>query len=334
MIIKTIAYPRAALIGNPSDGYFGKTIAFTFSDFQTDITLYPSDHIRILPMKRDRTVFDDIEDFRDDVTRYGYYGGIRIIKASIARFLAYCRKKDLSIDGGNFTLRCHTSIPAHLGLAGSSSIITAVFRALMKYYDVPIALHELANEIWATEIQELSISGGLQDRVAQSYQGITYMDFNETLMKTRGYGEYHPLNPESLPNLYLAYDVRAAESSDIVHNNLRYRFDQGDEDVVSAMKEFAGLADRVKDMFETGNYSGLSEIINANFNLRSSICDISRRNEELVHTARSTGASAKFTGSGGAIIGTFTDAAELASLKTALSRIGAEVIVPTIAWPE
>jgi glucuronokinase len=218
-------------------------------------------------MTRDRTVFDDIEDFRDDVARYGYYGGIRIIKASIARFLAYCRKKELSIDGDNFTLRCHTSIPAHLGLAGSSSIITAVFRALMKYYDVAIPLHEMANEIWATEIEELGISGGLQDRVAQSYQGITYMDFNETLMKTRGYGEYHPLNSESLPNLYLAYDVRAAESSDIVHNNLRYRFDQGDEDVVSAMKEFAGLADRVKEMFESGDYSGLADTINANFNL-------------------------------------------------------------------
>ena len=30
MIIREKAYPRAALIGNPSDGYFGKTIAFVF----------------------------------------------------------------------------------------------------------------------------------------------------------------------------------------------------------------------------------------------------------------------------------------------------------------
>jgi glucuronokinase len=39
MIIKTHAYPRAALIGNPSDGYFGKTIAFTFSNFQAEVTI-------------------------------------------------------------------------------------------------------------------------------------------------------------------------------------------------------------------------------------------------------------------------------------------------------
>ena len=49
MIIKTVSYPRAALIGNPSDGYFGKTIAFTFADFQADITLYQSPELEILP---------------------------------------------------------------------------------------------------------------------------------------------------------------------------------------------------------------------------------------------------------------------------------------------
>jgi glucuronokinase len=33
MLIHTHSYSRAALIGNPSDGYFGKTIAFTFSKY-------------------------------------------------------------------------------------------------------------------------------------------------------------------------------------------------------------------------------------------------------------------------------------------------------------
>ncbi|MFO8143540.1 MAG: hypothetical protein R6T78_02560, partial [Dehalococcoidales bacterium] len=40
--------PRAALIGNPSDGYFGKTIAFTFSNFQADVTLYDTPELEIL----------------------------------------------------------------------------------------------------------------------------------------------------------------------------------------------------------------------------------------------------------------------------------------------
>ena len=39
MIIRTAAYARAGLIGNPSDGYFGKTIAFTFSNFFAEVLL-------------------------------------------------------------------------------------------------------------------------------------------------------------------------------------------------------------------------------------------------------------------------------------------------------
>ena len=40
MIIKTVAYPRAALIGNPSDGYNGKTIAFVFRNYSAEVQLY------------------------------------------------------------------------------------------------------------------------------------------------------------------------------------------------------------------------------------------------------------------------------------------------------
>jgi len=40
MLIKTHSFARAALIGNPSDGYFGKTIAFTFSEFMAEVEMY------------------------------------------------------------------------------------------------------------------------------------------------------------------------------------------------------------------------------------------------------------------------------------------------------
>ena len=49
MIIRTSAPARAALIGNPSDGYFGKTISFAFSDFGAQVTLWESPDLTILP---------------------------------------------------------------------------------------------------------------------------------------------------------------------------------------------------------------------------------------------------------------------------------------------
>ena len=57
MIIKTIAFPRAALIGNPSDGYHGKTIAFVFRNYQAEAELYETPELELWPSKRDHNIF-------------------------------------------------------------------------------------------------------------------------------------------------------------------------------------------------------------------------------------------------------------------------------------
>ena len=330
MIIKTVSYPRAALIGNPSDGYFGKTISFTFSNFQADVTLYQTPELEILPGRRDHNTFGSLHALADDVNSYGYYGGIRIIKAALKKFFDYCTQNNIQLDDRNFSIRYHTSIPSHLGLAGSSAIITACMRALCSFYEVVIANPEFANLVLSVETEELNIGAGLQDRVAQAYQGITYMDFSKEIMDAQGYGYYIPLKPSKLPNIYIAYKQDLSEGSEVVHNNLRYRFNNGDKDVIHAMKRFAGLAESAKEMFETADYSGFPGLMNKNFDLRASICAISRENRQMVEQARSVGASAKFTGSGGAIIGTFEDDGMFNRLKEELYKIKVEVIIPEI----
>ena len=49
MIIREKAYPRGGLVGNPSDGYFGKTIALAFTNFHAEVILYESPDLEILP---------------------------------------------------------------------------------------------------------------------------------------------------------------------------------------------------------------------------------------------------------------------------------------------
>ena len=185
MIIKTVAYPRAALIGNPSDGYFGKTIAFTFSNFQADVTLYQTPELQILPHQRDHSKFKGLKELYEDVRAFGYYGGIRLLKATLKKFYEYCERAGIDLDERTFTIRYHTSIPTHLGLAGSSAIITACIRALISFYSIEIPKPVLANLVLSVETEELGIGAGLQDRVAQVYQGMVFMDFSrEKSMKT------------------------------------------------------------------------------------------------------------------------------------------------------
>src|SRR5437764_13662299 len=88
-MIETYGYARAGFLGNPSDGYFGKTLSFAFSNFRARVLLYPSGRLEIKPSKADLPVFENLEDLYR-ITRWrGYYGGIRIIHALIVRLVDY-----------------------------------------------------------------------------------------------------------------------------------------------------------------------------------------------------------------------------------------------------
>ncbi|MDD4017053.1 MAG: GHMP kinase [Kiritimatiellae bacterium] len=330
MIIRTTAYPRAALIGNPSDGYFGKTIAFTFSNFSARVTLYESPELEIVPTRRDGSTFSSIAELDKDVRLFGYYGGIRLLKAAIKCFYSYCREREIGLHDRNFTVRYDSDIPNLVGLAGSSAIITATMRALLAFYGVTIPKPQFANLIRAVENRELGITAGLQDRVAQVYQGLVYMDFDRTLMDKQGFGLYEPVNPKVLPPLYIAYRTDLSEGSEVVHNGLRDRFARGEPDVLNAMTYWADLSVQARKVLEQGDWATLGALMNANFDKRREICAIGEGNLRLVETARAAGASAKFTGSGGAIIGTYPDESVFARLAQTFAAQSVCVFKPCL----
>ena len=322
MIIKTRAFPRAALIGNPSDGYHGKTIAFVFSNYQAEVLLYESPELDLLPSLRDHSTFQSIEHLCSDVSFYGYYGGIRLLKATIRKFYDYCVERGIQLDNRNFTLRYRTSIPNRLGLAGSSAIITAAVQALTRFYAVPIDPPHMANLVLSVERDELGIPAGLQDRVAQAYNTPVYMDFDRDYMQRHGIGLH----------CYIAYRTDLAEGSEVLHSRLRDEFEAGKPEVLAAMREWADLTDRVREALGKRDFGGLPALLNRNFDLRCEVCGtaISPKNRRMVELARAVGASAKFTGSGGAIIGTYEDEAMFHALRTRLAEHQIEVIRPDI----
>ncbi|MGQ9660846.1 MAG: mevalonate kinase family protein [Kiritimatiellia bacterium] len=330
MIIRKKAYPRAGLVGNPSDGYYGKTISLTFGNFCAEVVLYESPDLHILPSTRDMSRFQSIGHLAEDVRLYGYYGGIRLLKATIKRFYDYCTDRGIELHGRNFTIEYYSNIPHMVGLAGSSAIITACLRALMAFYGVTIPKPEQANLILSVELNELGISAGLQDRVAQVYQGLVYMDFNRAIMEKQGYGHYEELDPSLLPPLYIAYRTDLAQGSEIFHNNIRERFLRGDPEILDAIRFWIELTDQVRQALLAGKGNTIGPLLNANFDRRAKIYRIGSGNLRMVEAARSTGASAKFTGSGGAIIGTYEDDKMFQVLKTVLEPMNIQVIRPVI----
>ena len=220
-----------------------------------------------------------------------------------------------------------------MGLAGSSAIIVATLRALMKFYDIDIPLPVQPSLVLSVEQRELAISAGLQDRVIQVYEGAVYMDFSEnTMQEINGYrcGVYQSLDPTTLPDLYIAYSTDFSEPTEAFHNNLRLRYDTGEDLVVTAMSNIAELADKAYQLLVEGNKHELTELLDRNFDLRLSMCRLPHNNVKMVNRARKVGASAKFAGSGGAIIGTYDGDAMYAELSTEMTKIGCRTIQPII----
>ena len=333
LLIRQRAHARAGLLGNPSDGFHGRTLSCLVRNYWAEVILYEWDQIEILPSVADQTRFRNVNELARDVRLHGYYGGVRLIKATIKRFAEYCDTKSIQLHDGCFSVRYESNIPRNVGLAGSSAIIVATLRALQKFYDVTIPREILPSLALAVEREELGIPGGLQDRVIQVYGSVVYMDF--TLPCTHRVdgmerGEYEPLDPSLLPPLYVAFSEDFGEPTEVLHSHLRERYAEGEPAVVDAMRTFAELAREGREALVQRDWDRFGRLMDLNFDTRRSICRLHPDHVTMVEAARQTGASAKFAGSGGAIVGTYRDDAMFQQLVSTLAPLRCRVIKPMV----
>ena len=350
--IRTRSFARAGLLGNPSDGYFGKTLSFTFAQFGVELVMSESSRIRFQQGEVDDATFASLDEMSRNLRLYGYYGGIRLLKATAKRFFDYCQEKGLALPKRNFSVEYKINIPRLVGLSGSSAICSAMLKALMRFYEVEVPLEMQPTICLEAERDELGINCGFQDRVIQIYNGLVFMDFEKSFVEAHNHGKYEQLWQAGEPKakdegeqrndrplfdfdsglrLYIAYDANRAEESGKAHKKVKRLFEEKNADVLAAMSEFADIAQQGRNAIVAGRADELPKLINANFDLRDRIFNVAEENRRMVMTARRCGASAKFAGSGGAIVGTYEDEAQFERLKAGLAAIGTEVLKPVIA---
>lgn len=135
------AFARAALAGNPSDGYGGAVLAVCVPRLAARAEATPAD-----------------EPLSDPPSA--------LVDATIARFAR-----------GPCAVRWSTTVPREVGLGGSSAIVTATVRALCALHGHALAPDDLAEMVLAVEVEDLGIAAGPQDRYAQAHEGLVLMDF-------------------------------------------------------------------------------------------------------------------------------------------------------------
>ncbi|XP_034403875.1 glucuronokinase with putative uridyl pyrophosphorylase [Cyclopterus lumpus] len=322
------SFARVGLMGNPSDGFNGKTIAMSICNFWAEVTLLESQTLVLLPHPlNDPTEFGSLQDLFCISRKEGYLGGLRLLQATCKKFYQFCSKQGLALTKQNFTLKYDTNIPRQVGLAGSSAIVSATLKCLMKFYnitddDLPKSIR--ANFILNVETEELFITAGLQDRVVQVYEGLVYMDFSKKLMEEQGYGSYLSLDMGGLPPFWLAYLSDPSDSGRI-HSNIRLRWLNGEPLVVEAMKTFAELTDQARAALQDRDWQRLAQLMDQNFDLRRSVYTdecLGPGNLKMVQLAKQFGSAVKLPGSGGAVVGLCLDEARLVEMRQAFQEAG------------
>lgn len=301
------AFPRAGLLGNPSDGYGGRVIAFTFEDFSARVTVARAPALELQQGP-----------------------GSELLGAALEVLRTHLRAADaVEPDAPAVRIAFESDIPRQAGLAGSSAIVIAALRALCRWWRVTLDPAELAELALRAETDLLGIAAGPQDRVVQSYEGLLDMDFSPP----RSASKYRRLDPALLPPLFVAWDPHPGESSGIAHDDVRARFERGDPDVRRAMEIFPRLAAEGARCLLQGDPARLRELVDANYDTRASIWRLREVDRDMVAIGRAAGAGVKFCGSGGAVLGVLHDELQWPEVSAAYRRRGFPSLRPRVSRP-
>lgn len=325
MILTETSWAGIGLAGNPSDGCYGKALAVPASNFSAEVTLYESPEINLVPTLQDQSTFSDLDEMSEDVEAFGYYGGIRLLKAAARIFLEYCQEKDFALPERNFTARYSSSIPRRIGLAESSAVVTAMLKALVRFYQIPIEQAQLPRLAWITEREELGIPCGLMDRVMQTYGEPVFMDLDRDLMQREGHGTYQLLPRERIPTLVLALPDTPRSIGRDYHRTLGIHAQEGNGELIESMDTFADFAVQAREALLAGDLDTLGVVMDRNFDLRCSLFPVPETETAVVHALRKLGVPAKLAGGSGTVVGLCRNETSLEQLSAALRPYGYDV---------
>jgi len=289
---------RAALAGNPSDGHGGAVVATVVPSLTATVSSEVNDRFGF---SGSPNRFASVGDVSDWVEHTEFAGDQPLAQAAL---VSLHRRFDADLSPHH--VRFSTTIPRSLGLAGSSAIVTATIRSM-------VAAHR--NEGWARHLIEhpeliasvaldaerdvLGIAAGLQDRVVQALGGTVSMEFgigHMSVVHGLDVGSYRPIGP--LPDgLFVAYRPDSAGDSGQVHRSA----DVGSHSFQQAMVRAADAGRDAADAIDRNDVRALGAAMDATFDQRAVAFPLDRSHVEMIEVARTGGASANYTGSGGAI---------------------------------
>ena len=244
--------------------------------------------------------------------------------------------RGIALHDRNFSVRYQSNIPRQVGLAGSSAIIVATLRCLMEFYGVEIPQRRAAV---AGPVGRDRGAGHRRRAAGPRDPGLRGAGLHG--LRPRADGERSTgcraastsrSIPALLPPLYVAYnDRRERADRGVPQQPPRAVQAAASRRWSRRWPRLADLTVEAREALLARDAERLGRLIDANFDLRRSICRLAgRAGARWSSVPAQAGATATFAGSGGAIVGTYPDEATFRRLQDELGMIHCKVMRPQI----
>lgn len=295
---------RAALAGNPSDGFGGAVLATVVPGLEAVVRATDAKGVHVGGRSWPSLI---------DVAG-PHEGESAVVAATVERLVSWCRTDGPGVPADGVALDWTTTIPRSVGLAGSSALVVAAIRALAPRWGLDLDVVTTARLALEVETDLLGIAAGPQDRLTQAAGRTVLMDFAGAEWSVDA------VVPAVAVPLVIVWRPDGAESSDAVHRPLRHRAEE--PAVRRAVERLAELAHQAADALRAGDLAALGDAMDGSFEQRAAMLALDPTHVALVEGARGCGAPANYTGSGGAVVGLAITPAVLGAVRAWTAREG------------
>lgn len=208
------------------------------------------------------------------------------------------------LDGKPFALRISTycQAPPGSGLGSSSTMVVAMLKAYVEYFNLPLGEYEIAHLAFQIERQDARLDGGRQDQYAATFGGFNFIEF---------YADDRVIvNPLRIKNwilselessLVLFYTNVSRDSEVIIKQQAQNVSDKKDQ-VLVAMHDIKKAAVSMKENLLRGNIDAFAEGLHSGWLAKKrTATKVTNSNLDAIYeTAINSGAKAgKISGAGG-----------------------------------
>jgi len=202
----------------------------------------------------------------------------------------------------SFRMTTYSDAPPGSGLGSSSTMVVAILKAFVEWFNLPMGDYEIARMAYEVERLDLKFSGGKQDQYAAAFGGFNFMEFLPD--------EHVIVNPlrvkrwiiDELEANILLYYTGASRLSALIIDEQRRNTSGGNEMAIAAMHNIKQSAVEMKEAVLRGDIVKFAAILGRAWEDKKKMATpiTNAAIEEAFRVAKEAGAvTGKVSGAGG-----------------------------------